>query len=104
MGTIRGAFLDSSVKKIAKDFIEMESNGVVVDVNTTLVNLNEKHKLVAPDEISDLQNDVNLHIHLEKNKSLKSMSALGYGKYVGSQCVDKAKELMTPASTEEPAK
>lgn len=94
MGAIKGMVLDSKVKSIAKDLIDLENTGVAFNLNQTLANLNAKHKLVDPNTLSDLQNDVYLHIQLEKGKRLKSMSALGYGSYKTAQFVEKAKEFM----------
>ena len=102
MGTIRGFVLDSSLKKIAKNLIEIEKSGVAVDVNTTVKNWNEQHNLVKPEEVSNLQNDVSLFMEVEKKRKLNSMSALGYSSYLAEPYVEKAKELMASPSFTKP--
>lgn len=102
MGTIRGFILDSSLKKIAKNMIEMEKTGVVIDVNTTVKNWNEQHKLVKPEEVANLQSDISLFIEVEKKRKLRSMSARGYSNYLAEPYVEKAKELMAPPSFDKP--
>lgn len=94
MGTIRGAFLDTALQGLARDLIELEkTTGVAPNVEQTVANWNEKHKLTA--NTVQLQNDVALYIHVEKNKQLKSMSARGLAKYKAEPYVEQAKELMS---------
>ena len=52
-----------------------------------------KHNLT--DNTSELQNDVNLYIELEKKRKLKSISARGLASYKSEQYIDKAKGIMS---------
>lgn len=99
MGTVRGWALDSALKKIAKDIIEMENNGAAIDVNKQIENWNKKHEIVPPAELASLQNDVSLCMKFERERELKSMNAIGYGGYIAEHYAEtiskKAKELMS---------
>lgn len=94
MRNLKGAFLDSALKKIALDMIAVQDAGLALDVNATLQNLNQKHQLVPIDELEALKNDVNLSIEFERGRRLKSMSTFGYGSYRAEPYVDKAVEAI----------
>jgi hypothetical protein len=95
MGAIKGFTLDASLRKIARNVLDMEKAGVVVDVPKTVENWNQKHLLVKPSQVEALQNDVALFIEVEKKRKLTSMSALGYGSFIAEPYVKKAKQLMS---------
>lgn len=93
MGYIKGVTLDSAVMSIARDIIQLEQTGVAVDVNQTIANWNEKHKIV--ENTPQLQNDVRLFMDVEKNRQLTSMNVIGYTTYKAERCIEKAKKLMS---------
>ena len=96
MGTIRGFVLDSTLQGLARDLIDLEkTTGVAPDVDKTVANWNEKHKLA--EDTAQLQNDVALFINVEKNRQLKSMSSRGLAKYKAAPYIEQAKELMSGA-------
>lgn len=94
MRKLKGAFLDSALKKIALDMIAVQGTGLAVDVNATLQNLNERHQLVPAEELEKLKNDVNLSIAFERGRRLKSMSTIGYGSYRAEPYVEKTVEAV----------
>ncbi|HCT7102237.1 hypothetical protein [Pseudomonas aeruginosa] len=94
MKNLKGAFLDSALKKIALDMIAVQETGLAIDVNDTLRNLNKKHKLVPTEEFENLTNDVHLSIAYERGRKLKSMSTAGYCRYRAEPHVETAMETM----------
>lgn len=93
MGTIKGFVLDSTLRSMARNIIELKKTGVACDVDQTVANWNEKYRMV--ESTSQLQNDVKLFIDLEENRQVTSMSAKGYSAYKAEPYVEKAKELMS---------
>lgn len=91
---LKGAFLDSALKKIALDMIAVQDTGLAIDVKDTLRNLNNKHKLVPTEEFESLANDVHLSIAYERGRELKSMSTAGYCRYRAEPHVETAMETM----------
>lgn len=94
MGHIRGFVLDSALHGLARDLIELEkTTGVAPDVDKTVANWNEKHKLA--ENTAQLQNDVALFINVEKNRQLSSMSSRGLVKYKAAPYIEQAEKLMS---------
>lgn len=94
MKNLKGAFLDSALKKIAMDMIAVQETGLAIDVTDTLRNLNNKHKLVPTEEFESLMNDVHLSIAYERGRKLTSMSTAGYCMYRAEPHVEAAMETM----------
>ncbi|CAD6365206.1 hypothetical protein [Shewanella putrefaciens] len=93
MGSVKGVFLDSALFSFARDIIALQKSGLVIDVNQSVQNWNEKHKIAA--DTVQLQNDVALFVEIEQKRQLSSVSALGLASYKVECYAEKAKELMS---------